>query len=219
MKTIITTSTIVEAKLVGKLVGAKLFREYCISHSPIRSAPTDKIGSYRKAPLTAALAVLLALTPITHADMQELTEEDLQQATGQEGITISAKLDFAEGTRISTINNGVKRTDYINQANADNWQVLENITGSIEAKGIRTDLLASYGTDSNGSGVSAAQTTLPEKITFEAFQTDGLYLGPGETVSRDGQGKVTSHNFMLGLEIDGTLSMPAQTKITTFVVK
>lgn len=168
--------------------------------------------------ITTVFFLSLFSSGLAWADMQELTEEDLQQATGQEGITISAKLDFAEGTRISTINNGVKRTGYINQANADNWQVLDNITGSIEAKGMKTDLLASYGTDSNGSGVSAAQTTLPEKITFENFKTDGLYLGPGAEVTRDTQGK-TSHNFMLGLEIDGTLNLPTQTKITTFVVK
>ena len=168
---------------------------------------------------TIITTTLLLLTSFTFADMAELDDSDLQQATGQEGITISAKLDFATGTRISTQNSGAKASELNDISNANNWEVIDNITGSIEAKGMKTDLLVSYGKNSDGAGVSAAQTTLPEHIVFEDLHSDGLYVGPGASVTRDSTGKSTSHNFIMGLEIDGTLNFPSQTKITTFVVK
>lgn len=158
------------------------------------------------------LSVALLATSVAWADMQELDESDLQQATGQEGISISMKLDFAEGSRISTQN---PNTD------GNNWQVIDNITGSIEAKQLRTELLDNYkGPNNNGLGVNAVQTVFPDEINFDSLHSDGIYLGAGEQVQRNSNGGVTSgHTFYMGLEIDGSLKMPSQTKLTTFVTQ
>lgn len=158
-----------------------------------------------------ALALSLALAAFSYAEMAELSDNDLQEATGQEGISISMKLDFAEGTRISSQN---PETD------GNNWEVMDSITGSIEAKKLRTELLDNYrGPKDNADGVSAAQTIFPDEINFAKFKTRGIYLGEGKEVERDVNEKVTgNHNFYMGLEIDGSLKLPAQTKLTTFVV-
>lgn len=158
------------------------------------------------------IALVLAFVPLINAEMAELTDNDLQEATGQEGISISMKLDFAEGTRISSQNPKV---------DGDNWQVIDSITGSIEAKKLRTELLNDYiGPADNAEVVTAVQTIFPDEINFSEFKTKGIYLGKGENVERDSNNNVTSnHNFYMGLEIDGSLKLPAQTKLTTFVVK
>lgn len=158
------------------------------------------------------LVFSIALTALSHAEMAELSDGDLQEATGQEGMSISMKLDFAEGTRISSQNP---------QLDANNWEVMDNITGSIEVKKLRVELKGDYtGPQNTGDAVSAMQTVMPDEINFDNFKTDGVYIGEGKEVTRNGEGHVTSnHNFYMGMEIDGSLKLPAQTKITTFVVK
>lgn len=166
-----------------------------------------------------ALVITLTSSSLALADMAELSDADLQQTTGQEGVSISLKLDFAEGTRISTRNEGLNRSALIRPADSDNWQVLENITGFIEAKDLRTDLVQNYGSADGTGGKNATQTTLPAEVTFGELRIEGLYVGPGAEVTRDANGRVNSHNFLMGLEIDGSLRFPNETKITTFVVQ
>lgn len=153
------------------------------------------------------LAVSVGLSYSVSADMQPLDETELQQATGMQGIKQSAKLEFAQGTRLSFSN---PDADYQNALpNGEHyWLVVDNITGSVEFKNMKTEYIGNYGPNRN---VGAVVTTLPDTIEFDDFRTDGVYLGPGKQVSND-------HRFIMGVEINGKLELPAATTMTVFAI-
>src|SRR5690554_3790143 len=112
-----------------------------------------------------ALFASVGLSVTAFADMQPLAEAELQEATGQQGINMSAKLEFAEGTRLSFANPEANYKD-----EQDYWLVVDNITGSVEIKNMKTEFIGNYGPYEN---VGAVVTTLPESIEFDNFRTDG----------------------------------------------
>lgn len=202
----------------SSIVGASCARPLATTGRPYKSSgnlwssePFVNFEQNRAARMFLFFATLFAFSSFSYAEMAALSDTDMQEATGQEGISISMKLDFAEGSRISTQN----------PKNGNNWEVIDSVTGSIEAKQLRTELLDNYiGPKDNVDGVSAAQTVFPDEINFGSFKTRGIYLGTGKEVIRDADENITSnHNFFIGMEIDGSLKLPAQTKLTTFVVK
>lgn len=165
-----------------------------------------------------SLIVLLAigLSVSTVADMQPLDEAELQNAIGMQGISQSAKLEFAKGTRLSFAN---PDADYKNPLpNGEHyWLVVDNITGSVEFKNMKTEYIGDFGPSQN---VGAVVTTLPETIEFDKFRTDGIYLGPGKELTRNASNEVTSnHRFIMGIEIDGRLELPAATTMTVFAIE
>src|SRR5690554_6570642 len=93
-----------------------------------------------------SLIVLLAigLSVSTVADMQPLDEAELQNAIGMQGISQSAKLEFAKGTRLSFAN---PDADYKNPLpNGEHyWLVVDNITGSVEFKNMKTEYIGDFG--------------------------------------------------------------------------
>lgn len=141
-------------------------------------------------------SVLLTLFASTAcwADMKPLDEDELQQLSGQAGITLSAKADFATGTRISYTN---KDADFKDQT--EYWLVINELTGGIELKDLKIDIVNDFGPAKNKGAI---QITLPSEIVAEDLKVEGVYVGPGEI-------KGNNHQFLLGVEIDGTLSMPA----------
>src|SRR5690554_3643967 len=158
-----------------------------------------------------ALFASVGLSVTAFADMQPLAEAELQEATGQQGINMSAKLEFAEGTRLSFANPEANYKD-----EQDYWLVVDNITGSVEIKNMKTEFIGNYGPYEN---VGAVVTTLPESIEFDNFRTDGVYLGIGKEVTRNASNEVTSnHRFVMGIEINGRLEMPAATTMTVFAI-
>lgn len=153
----------------------------------------------------ATLIMAVALTPYVAAQaMQPLADDELQATTGQAGITVSARYEFGEGTRISYVN---EDADYVDPQLY--WLVIDNITGAIEFKNLKIDLISNFGAAGNKSAV---QITLPETLTYTDFKTDGVYLGPGKEVSND-------HRFIMGIEIDGQLQFPAQTTMNIFSLR
>lgn len=154
-----------------------------------------------------ALTICAGFSLTVAADMQPLDESELQEATGMQGISQSAKLDFAQGTRLSFSN---PDADYKNPPpNGQHyWLVVNNLTGSVELKNMKTEYINDFGPSKN---VGAVVTTLPESIEFDNLRTDGIYLGPGKEVGAD-------HRFILGLEINGKLELPAATTMTVFAI-
>lgn len=138
-----------------------------------------------------------------HSEMALLDDEALSDQTGQTGITLSARAEFGTGTRISYNNTDASYVDP-----TEYWLVVDELTGAIEIKGLKLDLINNFGPTQNKS---ALQWTMPEEVIFDELKTEGIYVGPGRTVG-------ASHQFIMGIEMDGELSMPAQTKINIFPV-
>ncbi|WP_430459640.1 DUF6160 family protein [Thalassolituus sp. LLYu03] len=145
------------------------------------------------------LFVFLSLT--AKAEMAEMSEADLGEESGQAGITLSAKADFDDGSRISYTNADAEYLD-----GQDYWLVINNITGSIEIKGLKLDVINDFG-PSGSEG--ALQWTLPEEIVFDEFKTEGLYLSSEKEVN-------ASSRFVMAIEYDGTLQFPANTTMSIF---
>src|SRR5690554_7428916 len=163
-----------------------------------------------------ALFASVGLSLTAFADMQPLAEAELQEATGQQGINMSAKLEFAPNTRLSFSN---PDADYKNPLpNGEHyWLVVDDLTGSVEFKNMKTEHIGNYGPNGN---VGAVVTTLPETIEFNKIRTAGIYLGPGKEVTRNASNEVTSnHRFIMGVEINGQLEFPAATTMTIFAIE
>ncbi|MFY9178229.1 MAG: DUF6160 family protein [Venatoribacter sp.] len=160
------------------------------------------------------LILLSALvSSVAFAEMQELGEQEMQNTSGQGGITMSAKLDFGEGTRLSFKSDSAQYLDENNKQ----WLILDNLTGSIEAKKLKVDYLDKLSGPDGEKDIGVIQMTLPDEIVFDKLRTDGLYVGPTEKVVRNGSGVANSdYRFVMGMEINGTLQAPAATKVNTF---
>ena len=167
------------------------------------------------------------ISAATSAEMAPLTEDDLNQVSGQAGITISARAELASGTRVSFSNENIQADHYDANGNyisagkpPANWLVVDDITGAIELSNLDIDVISGVGPDSDKT---ALQVTLPDFIDVDSLKTRGLYLGNTPEVSYvDEDNPVSdsnSHLFLLGLEIDGRLSMPADTKVNIFPVE
>lgn len=142
--------------------------------------------------LLLSSSVLFSISPL--AEMAPMDEEELENQTGQAGITLSSKAEFNSGTRISYTN---KDADY--KDSAEYWLVIHELTGSLELKDLKIDVVNDFGPAKNKGAI---QVTLPTEIVAENLKTEGIYVGPGHE-------KGNTHQFLLGVEIDGTLSLPA----------
>jgi len=141
------------------------------------------------------------------AELKPLAEDELQAQTGQTGITISSKIEFGEDTRISYHTPEGSFADP-----QETWLVINQLTGSIEMKGLKVDLESGLGPQADKSAVVV---TLPEEIIVDSLATDGVYVGLTEDVDTS-PANSGQHVFLMGLELDGVLSMPAETKINIF---
>lgn len=148
---------------------------------------------------------LMALWPLAAtAEMSELTESELQSTSGQAGVTLSARAEFDAGTRISYTNEDADYAD-----GQDYWLVIDNITGAIEVKGLKIDLVSDFGPTGNAGAI---QWTMPDEVIFDEFKTDGLYMSSEKV-------KNTSSRFLMSVEMDGSLQFPAQTTMSVFATK
>ena len=74
-------------------------------------------------------------------------------------------------------------------------------------EGLSLDLIS----DLNNSGKAAFQWPLPKKIKATNLKTTGIYASSTENVD-------SASTFLLGVELNGELSLPANTQISVFVV-
>lgn len=160
------------------------------------------------------LILILTLCATTsNAEMKPLTDSVLSSQSGQAGLTINARVDLGSESKFIYTNTSGKTLDNATVADTS-YFILDEITGAIELKGLKLDLISNL----NNSGKSALQWTMPNEIKADNFKTSGIYAASAKLES----GKVVPDNasstFLLGVELNGTLTLPAETKLSVFVV-
>lgn len=150
------------------------------------------------------LLISAILGPYAYAAMDEMDENELQGTTAQAGITLSARYEFDSGSRISYSN---ADADYIDPE--EYWLVVDNLTGAIEMRNMKIDLISDFGP---AGTTGAVQITLPEEIIYDELSAEGVYLGPGREVG-------SNHRFIWGVDIDGKLQFPAATRMNIFAIQ
>ena len=164
-------------------------------------------------------ATLLALSLPLAAELAQLSENDLGDVSAQAGLTISARAELEAGTRVSYSNDNISASQYNGSdytGSGATWLVVDDITGVLEFTNLDVDIISGVGPLQDKTAI---QLTLPDALEVKSLKTKGLYLGDGPEVSYDGTGNSDSHLFLLGLELDGRLSMPAATKVNIFPVE
>jgi|GEM_PF-1015229 len=150
------------------------------------------------------LFLLLLISVIATAEMQQMNDEQMSESSGQAGLTISARVELDTGSRVSYTNTAADYAD-----NNEYWLVVDNITGAVEIQDLKLDLIGDFGP---AGDTGALQWTLPEEIVFNELKTDGVYM------STDRQ-DVSGARFLMAVEVDGTLELPAATTMTIFATE
>jgi hypothetical protein len=156
--------------------------------------------------LRSLFIALLLSSNLIHADLVAVDDEKLTEISGQSGITLNAKIVLGDETSFIYTN-----TSGETKADADvldtSYLIINGIEGSLEIEGLKLDLIS----DLNNSGKSALQWTLPSKIVATDLQTEGIYASTTKEVSD------TTSTFLTSIHMNGTLLLPAETKISAFV--
>ncbi|MAS24895.1 MAG: hypothetical protein CMI03_05540 [Oceanospirillaceae bacterium] len=148
--------------------------------------------------------LFLTLIPDLKAELLVMDEADLAASSGQAGITISARVELDSGSRISYTNTAADYAD-----NNEYWLVVDNLTGAVEIQGLQLDLISDFGPTAE---TGALQWTLPEEIVFDELKTDGIYMSTDREVN-------PGSRFLMAVEIDGTLQLPAASTMTIFATE
>jgi hypothetical protein len=142
------------------------------------------------------------------AELVPVSDNVLDEVLGQSGITLNAKVILGdESSFIFTNTSGKTKADAT--AAETGYLIVDEIQGAIEFEGLGFDLVS----DLKNSGKSALQWTLPKKIKATNFKTTGIYISSTEEVNPG-----STSTFLMGLKLNGELSLPANTKISMFVV-
>jgi hypothetical protein len=137
------------------------------------------------------------------AELVPVSDNVLDEVLGQSGITLNAKVILGdESSFIFTNTSGKTKADAT--AAETGYLIVDEIQGAIGF-----DLVS----DLKNSGKSALQWTLPKKIKATNFKTTGIYISSTEEVNPG-----STSTFLMGLKLNGELSLPANTKISMFVV-
>lgn len=145
------------------------------------------------------------------AELVPVGDDVLNDVSGQSGITLNAKVILGNESSIVFENtSGKAKADAT--AEDTGYLIIDELQGEIEFEGLGFDLVSNL----KNSGKSALQWTLPSKIKTTNFKTTGIYISSTEEVNPDPA--VNSSTFLMGVEMNGELSMPANTQISIFVV-
>lgn len=163
------------------------------------------------------LSILMFLTICTStsfAEMKAISDEELHAVSGQSGITINAKIKLGDESRFVYTNTKGKTKAQAEIDNDLSYVIVDKISGSIEVKGLKMDLIK----DLNSSGKSAIQWTLPKEVITDKFKIGGIYASTKDKVYPSGHADENKSSFLVGLEMDGKLSLPVSTTVSVFVV-
>ena len=151
---------------------------------------------------------ILVLSTIhnTNAELLPIDDEGLNVISGQSGITLNAKVILGDDSSFIFTNTLGKTKAEASPAETS-YLVVDKIQGAIEMEGLALDLTS----DLKNSGKAAFQWTLPKKIIATNLKTEGIYASSTENVD-------AASTFLLGVEVNGELSLPANTQISVFVV-
>lgn len=155
---------------------------------------------------TVALSYSLIMS--SFAELVPVGDDVLNEVSGQSGITLNAKIILGdESSFVFTNTSGKKKADAT--AGETGYLIVNQIQGALEFEGLGFDLVS----DLKNSGKSALQWTLPNKIKATDFKTTGIYISSTEEVNSG-----TTSTFLMGLKLNGELSLPANTQVSMFVV-
>lgn len=152
--------------------------------------------------------LIISLFPVfgCNAELIPVSDVELHNISGQSGITLNAKVIFGDESSFVFANtSGKKKADATSAETS--YLIVDNIQGELEIEGLALDLIS----DLKNSGKAAFQWTLPKKIKTKNLKTTGIYASSTENVD-------SASTFLLGVELHGELSFPANTKISLFVV-
>mgnify|MGYP000073409551 FL=1 len=156
--------------------------------------------------ITAALSFSLIMS--SFAELVPVGDDVLNEVAGQSGITLNAKIILGdESSFVFTNTSGKKKADAT--AGETGYLIVDELQGALEFEGLGFDLVS----DLKNSGKSALQWTLPNKIKATNFKTTGIYISSTEEVNPG-----TTSTFLMGLKLNGELSLPANTQVSIFVV-
>ncbi|MBL4882608.1 MAG: hypothetical protein JKX82_15115 [Oleispira sp.] len=159
--------------------------------------------------ISFCLSISMLVPSLSVAELVLVDDEALNEISGQSGITLNAKIILGDETNFVFANTSGK-TQADASADETGYLIVNEIQGTLEIKGLALDLIS----DLNNSGKAAFQWTLPKTIKATNFKTTGIYASGTETVDPAG----IESSFLLGLEFNGELSLPANTQISVFVV-
>ena len=143
---------------------------------------------------------------LSFAELVAVDDDVLDKVSGQSGITLNAKIILGdESSFVFTNTSGKSEADAT--AAETSYLIVDKIQGALEMEGLSLDLIS----DLNNSGKAAFQWTLPKKIKATNLKTAGIYASSTEDVN-------AASTFLLGVELNGELSLPANTQISVFVV-
>lgn len=145
------------------------------------------------------LNMLFCISCCVRAELTALKEEELVDITAQSGLTLNAKVVFGDETSFTFENEYQGTNTFI---------IVDEISGSLELKGLKLDLISDF----DRSGKPALQWTLPDEIEAKEFKSGGIYASSTKEVTP------TTSAFLVGVELDGALALPANTQISVFVV-
>lgn len=148
-----------------------------------------------------------SLVLTSHAELIPVGDDFLNDVSGQSGITINAKVILGdESSFVFTNTSGKKKSEAT--AAETGYLIVDELQGGLEFEGLKLDLVKNL----KNSGKSALQWTLPKKITATDLKTTGIYISSTEDV------QAASSTFLMGVKMNGELSLPANTTISLFVV-
>mgnify|MGYP000333161462 CR=1 FL=1 len=154
------------------------------------------------------LAASSLFTLNSFAELVPVGDDVLNNVSGQSGITLNAKVVLGdESSIVFTNTSGKKKADAT--AAETGYLIIHELQGALEFKGLAFDLVSDF----KNSGKSALQWTLPDKIKATNLKTTGIYISSTEEVNPG----VTS-TFLMGMELNGELSLPANTQVSLFIV-
>jgi hypothetical protein len=163
----------------------------------------------KKIIFTLCSSIFFILLPLqaSNAELVAVNDEALNAISGQSGITINTRVILGDETSIIFSETGGESLEDAKASGDISYLIFDKISGEIEIKGLAFDLIS----DLKNSGKAALQWTLPETIKMSNLKTEGIYASSTETIDTDS-------TFLLGAQFDGTLSLPANTQISLFVV-
>lgn len=148
---------------------------------------------------------LLITSSLSFGELVEIKDENLMMVRGKSGVTLNAKVVLGPESNLIYTNTSGKRKG--TSGALESYLIVDKIQGAVEVKGLKLDLVG----DLNNSGKSALQWTLPEKIVATDLKTEGVYASTTKSVTP------STSTFLTSVQMNGTLLLPAETKISVFV--
>lgn len=132
------------------------------------------------------LALLFMVGPVL-AELRPLAEDELQDISGQVGLSISASLNFAANPAQTRCPGGCGTRVAIRPANSSGFIVLDNIQGTFSFEGLSIDIVTiDSGYDGDGAAFNASAMRLG--LTDASFSNARFTLAGSNSAASGGVG-------------------------------